>query len=89
MLELPERMDEDAAVAEAAHRSIRVYGARSYHARPDCARPALLIGYGGLPESRIRPAVAQLAEAFAKGDWRVVHVPDGARANSASASANP
>jgi GntR family transcriptional regulator/MocR family aminotransferase len=67
MLELPERMDEDAAVAEAAHRSIRVYGARSYHARPDCARPALLIGYGGLPESRIRPAVAQLAEAFAKG----------------------
>jgi len=64
LIDLPREMDEQRVIAEAERRSIRVYGAAAYRAKPRGAPPALLIGYGALQESRIEEAVAQLARAL-------------------------
>jgi GntR family transcriptional regulator/MocR family aminotransferase len=66
MIELGNDIDEQAVLAAAARRSIRVYGLRAYRARPLAAQPGLVVGYGGLPESSIREAVRQLTEALAE-----------------------
>jgi len=62
MIELRHNAHEDTVVQAAAARSIRVYGARAYFADPAVATPALVVGYGGLSESSIRPAVKALAQ---------------------------
>jgi hypothetical protein len=66
MIELTHGVDEDAVVAAAARRSIRVYGARPYRAKPAGAAPALVVGYGGLPETRIRGAVKHFTAVLAE-----------------------
>jgi GntR family transcriptional regulator / MocR family aminotransferase len=63
MIELANEVDEDAVVAAAAQRSVRVYGARAYRAHPREGPPALLMGYGGIDESAIAAGVDQLAAA--------------------------
>jgi GntR family transcriptional regulator/MocR family aminotransferase len=66
MIELDHDVDEDAVLTAAKRRSIRVYGAGGYRAKPQCGPPALVVGYGGLPESGIREAVKHLALALAE-----------------------
>lgn len=61
MVGLEPDMDERAIVQVAARRSMRLYGAGAYHARPADAPPALVLGYGGLPEETIDDAVRELA----------------------------
>jgi GntR family transcriptional regulator/MocR family aminotransferase len=63
MIELERGLDEETVVAAAARRSVRVYAART--ANPRKGPPALLVGYGGIPESAIPEGVAQLAAAIA------------------------
>ena len=60
MIDLPDEADEDAILAEAGRQSIRVYGARPYRSSRRKASPALIVGYGGLPESKIRAGVERL-----------------------------
>jgi GntR family transcriptional regulator/MocR family aminotransferase len=62
MLHLPAGTDERTVVAAAATRSIHVFGASRYRARPHEAAPALVIGYGGVSEPLIREGVQQLAK---------------------------
>jgi GntR family transcriptional regulator/MocR family aminotransferase len=71
MLELDTSVDETAVVAAAASRSIRVYGARAYYAKPAAAPPALVVGYGGLRGTDIPEAVRQLADVLAGHAKRV------------------
>lgn len=66
MIELGNDIDEQAVLAAAARRSIRVYGLSAYRARPLAAQPGLVVGYGGLPETTIREAVRQLTAALAE-----------------------
>jgi GntR family transcriptional regulator / MocR family aminotransferase len=66
VIELDPTMDEQSAIEAAARRSIRVYGFSVYRARARAAEPALVVGYGGLPESSIREAVRHLREALAE-----------------------
>ncbi len=66
MIELANDVDEQAVLAAAARRSIRVYGLSAYRARPLAAQPGLVVGYGGLPESSIREAVRHLMAALAE-----------------------
>jgi GntR family transcriptional regulator/MocR family aminotransferase len=66
VIELEPDLDEEAVVAAAARRSVRVYGARAYRANPRQGPPALLIGYGGISESDMPEGVRQLAMALAE-----------------------
>ena len=66
MIELANDVDEQAVLAAAARRSIRVYGLSAYRARPLAAPPGLVVGYGGLPETTIREAVRHLTAALAE-----------------------
>jgi GntR family transcriptional regulator/MocR family aminotransferase len=64
LLRLPPDVDEAAVVQRLAERRIRVRGLASYAlTRRDA--PALVIGYGRLPQAAIDQAVAALAEALA------------------------
>jgi GntR family transcriptional regulator/MocR family aminotransferase len=66
MIELTREVDEQAVIEAAARRSIRIYGASAYHAKPLTGPPALVLGYGGLAEERIGEAVRQLIAALAE-----------------------
>jgi GntR family transcriptional regulator/MocR family aminotransferase len=66
MIELTRDVDEQAVVEAAARRSIRVYGAAAYRAKPLASRPGLVLGYGGLPEESIGEAASQLAAVLAE-----------------------
>lgn len=61
---LPGRVSEERVVQAAVARGIRVYGAGVFHARPNKARPALLLGYGGIEEGKIAAGVRLLAAAI-------------------------
>jgi GntR family transcriptional regulator/MocR family aminotransferase len=61
LIELDASVHEEAVVAGAAARSVRVYGARPYRANPRVGPPALIVGYGGISETRIDEGVRQLA----------------------------
>jgi GntR family transcriptional regulator/MocR family aminotransferase len=61
MIELDAEVDERAVIASAARRSVRLYGAGAYRAKPLSGPPALVVGYGALPESEMREAVRLLA----------------------------
>jgi GntR family transcriptional regulator / MocR family aminotransferase len=61
LIELPEKSDEAQVVDAAAREGVRVYGARAYHADPNAASPALLVGYGGVSEPDIEQGVKTLA----------------------------
>ena len=65
LLRLPPGTDEAAVVAAAARARVRVRGLADYRlaARPD--QPALVLGYGRLPEAAVPAAVAALASALA------------------------
>jgi GntR family transcriptional regulator/MocR family aminotransferase len=67
-VELTGARNERAIVDAARQRSIRVYGAASYRARPSSGPPALVVGYGALPEERIDEAVRQLARVLGEVD---------------------
>jgi GntR family transcriptional regulator/MocR family aminotransferase len=62
LIELAGGVDERAVVETAARRSIRVYGGGVYRAKSRAGPPAILVGYGGLPESTIPEAVRELAQ---------------------------
>jgi GntR family transcriptional regulator/MocR family aminotransferase len=64
LLRLPPGADEDAVVARLAERRIRVNGLNTYRLRPRADEPALVIGYGRLPEPAIPGVVTALAEAL-------------------------
>ena len=66
MIELSADWDEQAVVAAAARRSVRVYGASAYRANPGSGPPALLVGYGGIAESEMPAAVKHLSLAVAE-----------------------
>jgi GntR family transcriptional regulator/MocR family aminotransferase len=61
LLRLPDGADEAAAVAALADRRIRIRGLAGYRLRPRPDAPALVVGYGRLPE----PAIAAVADALA------------------------
>jgi GntR family transcriptional regulator/MocR family aminotransferase len=61
LVDLPPGVDEAPLVEAAARAAIRVYPASVYHARPDAAPPALLLGYGSIVEADIEPGVKRLA----------------------------
>lgn len=63
LLRLPQGTDEDAVVARLAERRIRVNGLNTYRLRPVSTDPALVLGYGRLPNPAIQAAVSALAEA--------------------------
>jgi GntR family transcriptional regulator/MocR family aminotransferase len=67
-VELPSGRNERAIVDAARQRSIRVFGAASYRARPSSGPPALVVGYGALQEERIDEAVRQLARVLGEVD---------------------
>ncbi|HEX2442348.1 MAG TPA: hypothetical protein VHJ77_00265 [Vicinamibacterales bacterium] len=67
-VELPSAANERAIVDATRQRSIRVYGAASYRARPSAGPPALVVGYGALREERIDEAVRQLARVLGQVD---------------------
>jgi GntR family transcriptional regulator/MocR family aminotransferase len=67
MVALSPGADEDAIVDAAAKRSMRLYGARQYHANGAEAPPALVAGYGGIDEGAIPAAVTILAEVLSAG----------------------
>lgn len=67
LITLPLGSDEARVVAVAAQADIRIYGARDYHASPAAAPPALLLGYGGIPEEEIDAGVSALVRVIAGG----------------------
>ncbi|GAA2757435.1 PLP-dependent aminotransferase family protein [Actinopolymorpha rutila] len=52
-----------AVVARAAARGVRVADLDGYRLRPDPARPALVLGYGNLPDNAVATAVERLTDA--------------------------
>ena len=66
LIELDPGVDERAVVEAAARRSIRVFGGARYRAKPLAGPAAILVGYGGLPESTIPEAVQELARVLAE-----------------------
>ena len=56
---------------EAGRQSIRVYGAGPYRSSLRNAAPALIVGYGGLPESKVRLGVERLVAVLEKYRARV------------------
>jgi GntR family transcriptional regulator/MocR family aminotransferase len=62
-LRLPDGVREDAVVAAATARGLRVEGAARHWATPAEAQPAVLVGYGLLIDSMIRHDVAELVAA--------------------------
>ncbi|MGK4579792.1 hypothetical protein [Kitasatospora sp. HPMI-4] len=64
-LDLPAGVAEDAVVAGAAARGVRVEPVAGMRVRP--GGPALALGYAGLTEGRLATASGLLAEAVAEG----------------------
>lgn len=60
---LPDGVREDAVVAAASERGLRVEGAARHWAIPGEANPAVLVGYGMLTDSNVRRDVAELVAA--------------------------
>jgi GntR family transcriptional regulator/MocR family aminotransferase len=65
VVELPPGSDEDAVVAAAAVRDVRVYAMGGYHACGESQAPALVLGYAALSEPAITAGIAVLADAVA------------------------
>jgi GntR family transcriptional regulator/MocR family aminotransferase len=65
LAELPRRLAEQQAVGAATRERVRVYGASIFQFDPKVARPALLLGYGGIAEHAIERGVKRLARALA------------------------
>jgi GntR family transcriptional regulator/MocR family aminotransferase len=58
-LDLPDGVEEDAVLAEALRRRLRVEAVAPMRLSP--GRPALTLGYAGMTEDRLRQAAAELA----------------------------
>ena len=89
MLDLPASLDEQAVVAGAAERGVRVYARAPFHIRP--GGPGLLLGYGAVPPEAAERGVRLLADAVRAitgppaGPRRArVHLVDGASACAGS-----
>jgi GntR family transcriptional regulator / MocR family aminotransferase len=65
VLRLPDGADEAAAVRALADRRIHIRGLAGYRLTPRPGEPALVVGYGRLPEPAIGPVVDALAAAVA------------------------
>ena len=61
MVTLPEGIDERELVAQARNHDMRVWGVHPYHADARAKRPALLLGYGGLQDSKVDEGARLLA----------------------------
>jgi GntR family transcriptional regulator/MocR family aminotransferase len=61
MMNLPPGTNERDLVRIALDRSIRIYGASQYRARPRDDQPAIVLGYGCVADPLIRSGVQQLA----------------------------
>jgi GntR family transcriptional regulator/MocR family aminotransferase len=66
VVELPSGADEEAVVAAAARRDVRVYAMGGYHATGRSAAPSLVLGYAALSEPAIRSGLRLLADAVAE-----------------------
>ncbi len=66
VVELPAGVDEDAVIAAAGRREIRVYGMGGYRASGPSPVPSLVLGYAALSEAAIVAGVAALAEAVSE-----------------------
>jgi GntR family transcriptional regulator/MocR family aminotransferase len=69
VLELPERVSEEAVVEAALRHGVRMYGLSRYRvddpgAGSTSGRPALMMGFGNVDTTRIRRGVAVLAQAL-------------------------
>ena len=89
VLDLPASLDEQAVVAGAAERGVRVYARAPFHVRP--VGPGLLLGYGAVPPEAAERGVRLLADAVRAitgppaGPRRArVHLVDGASACAGS-----
>jgi GntR family transcriptional regulator / MocR family aminotransferase len=65
LLRLPDGADEAAAVAALAERRVRIRGLDGYRLEARTGAPALVVGYGRLPEPAIGAVVDALREAIA------------------------
>jgi GntR family transcriptional regulator/MocR family aminotransferase len=61
LVNLPSGIDEAHVVEAAAREHVRVYGARAYFMDARSAVPGLLLGYGGIAESRIAAGIKIIA----------------------------
>ncbi|TMH65067.1 MAG: PLP-dependent aminotransferase family protein [Betaproteobacteria bacterium] len=61
MVDLPPGMDEKELVRAAREKSIRIFGASHYRARPRKDEPAIVLGYGCATEPLIRQGIQELA----------------------------
>jgi GntR family transcriptional regulator / MocR family aminotransferase len=75
LLRLPDGADEAAAVAALAERRIRIRGLAGYRLARGPAAPALVVGYGRLPEPAIPAAVDALRDAIAAATPRSAAAP--------------
>ena len=66
LFDLPPDVNEQDVVTTAEQQGIRLYGAAGYYANPKRGVPALVLGFGGLTESAIPEAVANLAIAIGR-----------------------
>ena len=89
VLDLPASLDEQAVVAGAAERGVRVYARAPFHVRP--GGPGLVLGYGAVPPEAAERGVRLLADAVRAitgppaGPRRArVHLVDGASACAGS-----
>lgn len=65
-LRLPRHVDEAALVRGALQRSVLVRGGRRFHARPERAEPALVMGYTVVPRSGIVETAQALRDTLAE-----------------------
>jgi GntR family transcriptional regulator/MocR family aminotransferase len=89
LLRLPDGADEAAAVAALAERRIRIRGLAGYRLTPGPAAPALVVGYGRLPEPAIPAAVDALREAVAAATRGSAAAPDRAGSRRSAPPSRP
>ncbi|WP_202805718.1 PLP-dependent aminotransferase family protein [Actinopolymorpha alba] len=63
VLQLDPATPADAVVTGAAAAGVKVADLDTYRLSPDPSAPALVLGYGNLPDGAVHPAVSRLAEA--------------------------
>lgn len=64
VLDLEPGTAADKVVSRAAAKGVRVADLDTYRLHPDPTAPALVLGYGNLPDTGVQPAVVRLAEAI-------------------------
>jgi GntR family transcriptional regulator / MocR family aminotransferase len=76
MVELPVDVDEALVVREARECAIRVFGGSAYRREGSAGAAALVLGFGGIAESKIAEGVSKLADIIARCRGSDVRKPD-------------